>query len=136
VRRGRQRICDLLSPDVHTAGGDISRLLEGFPNLEVIRIDGTDVVQSYRAMCEAVAYARARKGPALVLAKVVRPYSHSHTDDERLYKSAADIALEATLDPITKLAAFLQEESLATEQELAAIKAEVDPKSLKPPTER
>jgi 2-oxoisovalerate dehydrogenase E1 component len=49
--------------EFHTAGGDISRLLEGFPNLEVIRVDGTDLVQSARAMSEAVAYARARKGP-------------------------------------------------------------------------
>ena len=75
--------------EYHTAGGDISRLVESFPHLEVIRVDGTDLVQSYRAMREAVAYARARKGPALVHAKVIRPYSHSHSDDERNYKTAA-----------------------------------------------
>jgi len=59
--------------EFHTPGGDISRLVESFPNLEVIRVDGTDLVQSHRAMREAVAYARARKGPALVHAKVIRP---------------------------------------------------------------
>ena len=59
--------------EYHTAGGDISRLVESFPHLEVIRVDGTDLVQSYRAVREAVAYARARKGPALVHARVIRP---------------------------------------------------------------
>ena len=81
--------------EYHTAGGDISRLVESFPHLEVIRVDGTDLVQSYRAMREAVAYARARKGPALVHAKVIRPYSHSHSDDERNYKTVEERELEA-----------------------------------------
>jgi len=112
--------------EFHTAGGDISRLLEGFPNLEVIRADGTDLVQSYRAMSEAVAYARARKGPALVHAKVVRPYSHSHSDEERNYKSPEEREQEATRDPILLMARFLKEESLATDQELLKIRQEVD----------
>jgi len=108
--------------DYHTAGGDISRLVESFPNLEVIRVDGTDLVQSYRAMREAVAYARARKGPALVHAKVIRPYSHSHSDDERAYKTVEERELEAVRDPITQLTTLLLEEGLATEQELADIR--------------
>jgi 2-oxoisovalerate dehydrogenase E1 component len=112
--------------EFHTAGGDVSRLVEGFPNLEVIRVDGTDVVQSYRAMREAVAYARARKGPALVHAKLVRPYSHSHSDDERLYKPAEERVLEATRDPITILGALLESESLAAGEDLARLRREVD----------
>jgi 2-oxoisovalerate dehydrogenase E1 component len=112
--------------EFHTAGGDVSRLLEGFPHLEVIRVDGTDVVQSYRAMREAVAYARARKGPALVHAKVVRPYSHSHSDEERNYKSPEERELEAAKDPITRLTQLLKDESLATDQELADIRLAVD----------
>ena len=112
--------------EFHTPGGDISHLLEGFPNLEIIRVDGTDVVESYRAMREAVAYARARKGPALVHAKVVRPYSHSLSDDERLYKSADERQSEATRDPITLLATLLKSESLAAEPELADIRREVE----------
>jgi 2-oxoisovalerate dehydrogenase E1 component len=112
--------------EVHTAGGDISRLVESFPNLEVIRVDGTDVVQSYRAVCEAVAYARARKGPSLVHAKVIRPYSHSHSDDERLYKTPEERRLESERDPIPLLAQFIKSESLATEQELEAIRREVE----------
>ena len=111
--------------DYHTAGGDISRLVESFPHLEVIRVDGTDLVQSYRAMREAVAYARARKGPALVHAKVIRPYSHSHSDDERSYKTAEQRELEAGRDPITNLTTFLLAEGLATTDELEAIRQSV-----------
>jgi 2-oxoisovalerate dehydrogenase E1 component len=112
--------------EYHTAGGDMSRLVESFPNLEVIRVDGTDLVQSARAMREAVAYARARKGPALVHARVIRPYSHSHSDDERCYKPPAERELEATRDPITQVAQLLVSESLATEEEIAQIRREVD----------
>ena len=110
--------------DYHTAGGDISRLVESFPHLEVIRVDGTDLVQSYRAMREAVAYARARKGPALVHAKVIRPYSHSHSDDERAYKTPEERELEAARDPIATLTKLLLSEGLATGEELDAIRTE------------
>jgi len=112
--------------EYHTAGGDVSRLVESFPHLEVIRVDGTDLIQSYRAMCEAVAYARARKGPALVHARVIRPYSHSHSDDERNYKTAEERDLEAARDPILNLTKLLLSEAMATEEELEAIRKDVD----------
>jgi 2-oxoisovalerate dehydrogenase E1 component len=112
--------------EYHTAGGDISRLVESFPHLEVIRVDGTDLIQSYRAMREAVAYARARKGPALVHARVIRPYSHSHSDDERSYKTVEERELEAKRDPIANLTKLLLSDQLATENELDAIRKEVD----------
>jgi 2-oxoisovalerate dehydrogenase E1 component len=112
--------------EYHTPGGDISRLVESFPHLEVIRVDGTDLVQSYRAMSEAVAYARARKGPALVHARVIRPYSHSHSDDERNYKTPEERELEAARDPITILTKLLLTDRLATQTELDDIRTEID----------
>ena len=112
--------------EFHTPGGDISRLVESFPHLEVIRTDGTDLVQSYRAMREAVAYARARKGPALVHAKVIRPYSHSHSDDERLYKTTEERERDMARDPIARLAKLLLEDGLASEHELEQIRSRVD----------
>jgi 2-oxoisovalerate dehydrogenase E1 component len=112
--------------EVQTAGGDISKLVSSFPGLFVQSIDGTDFLASYRAMIDAVAYARARKGPALVHAKVTRPYSHSLSDDEKLYKTPDERAAEAKRDPIVRLAAFLKSEGLATEAELEAIGRAVD----------
>ncbi len=112
--------------EVQTAGGDISKLVSSFPGLFVQSIDGTDFVSSHRAMTDAVAYARARKGPALVHAKVTRPYSHSLSDDEKLYKTANERAAEAKRDPIARLATFLKAEGLATEADLETIAREVD----------
>src|SRR4029077_3389922 len=90
--------------EFQTAGGDISRLVRSFPGLHVDSIDGTDFFVSLRAMREAVAYVRARKGPALVHAHVIRPYSHSLSDDEKLYKTPAERDMEARRDPIARLA--------------------------------
>lgn len=112
--------------EVQTAGGDISKLVSSFPGLLVQSIDGTDFLASYRAMADAVAYARARKGPALVHAKVIRPYSHSLSDDEKLYKTAEERAAEAKRDPILRHAAFLKTEGFATEGDLETIAREVD----------
>ncbi|HEU4935261.1 MAG TPA: dehydrogenase E1 component subunit alpha/beta [Vicinamibacterales bacterium] len=112
--------------EVQTAGGDISKLVASFPGLSVQSIDGTDFLASYRAMTDAVAYARARKGPSLVHAKVTRPYSHSLSDDEKLYKTAEERASEAKRDPIVRLAAFLKAEGLATEADLETLAREID----------
>ena len=76
--------------EVQTAGGDVSKLLRSFPCLHVDSVDGTDFCASLKAMCEAVDYVRARKGPAAVHARVTRPYSHSFSDDETLYKTKAE----------------------------------------------
>jgi 2-oxoisovalerate dehydrogenase E1 component len=112
--------------DVQTPGGDITRLVRGYPGLHVASVDGTDVVASYRSMRDAVAYARARRGPALVHASVIRPYSHSLSDDERLYKTAEQRAEEATRDPIARLRSFLLSEEVTTDAALAKIAEEVD----------
>jgi len=112
--------------DVQTPGGDVSRLVETFPGLKVVRCDGTDVLDSYRSVTDAVAYCRAGQGPALVHAKCIRPYSHSLSDDERLYKTPAERAEEARRDPIAKFAAFLQHEGILTEDDLGGIAKEID----------
>ena len=112
--------------EVQTPGGDISKLVTTFPHLFVQSIDGTDFLASYAALQEAVAYARARRGPAFVHAKVIRPYSHSLSDDERLYKTPEERAEEATRDPLVRLAEFLKAERLASESELESLHKEVE----------
>jgi 2-oxoisovalerate dehydrogenase E1 component len=111
--------------EVQTPGGDISRLVESFPGLRVSRVDGTDFLKSYAAMRDAVAYVRERRGPAFVHARVIRPYSHSLSDDEKVYKTPAERQSEAERDPLTLFAAFLRREGIATEERLAALSDEI-----------
>jgi 2-oxoisovalerate dehydrogenase E1 component len=112
--------------EVQTAGGDVSRLVESFPNLKIWRCDGTDFLDSYRAVGEAVAWMRRERKPAFVHAKVIRPYSHSLSDDERLYKTPEEREAEARRDPITRMKQFLLGERLVTDADLEAIAADVD----------
>jgi 2-oxoisovalerate dehydrogenase E1 component len=112
--------------EVETAGGDISKLVSAFPGLHIETADGTDLFDSLRAMRTAAEYVRARKGPALVHAHVIRPYSHSLSDDEKLYKTAAEREAESRRDPIRRLAAFIEKNGLATASELAGIDAEIE----------
>src|SRR5215207_3909959 len=86
--------------EVNTAGGDISKLVAGFPDLYIQKVDGTDPLASYAVMKSAVEYCRARKGPAFIHAKVVRPYSHSLSDDEKLYRIEEEREADAAIDPI------------------------------------
>ena len=111
--------------DVNTAGGSISRLVAGFPDLLVREVDGTDPIASYGVLSEAVAYCRERRGPALVHARVVRPYSHSMSDDERMYKPEQEREEEKKRDPIRNFGLFLVREGIATEDELERLREEV-----------
>jgi 2-oxoisovalerate dehydrogenase E1 component len=108
-----------------TAGGNISKLVRAFPNLHVEECDGTDPLESYEALSRAVAHCRARSGPALVHAHVTRPYSHSLSDDEKLYKTADEREAEAHRDPLPKFALFLVREGILQESEIEALEAEV-----------
>jgi 2-oxoisovalerate dehydrogenase E1 component len=112
--------------EVQTAGGDVSKLVEGFPNLYIQRCDGTDPVESLETMRRAVEYCRQRKGAALVHAKVIRPYSHSLSDDEKLYRPDEERTTDAERDPIKRFGALLVEEGFVTQDELQKIKTDVD----------
>ena len=112
--------------EAQTPGGDISRLVEHFPALRTYRCDGTDYLASYRTLGDAVAHVRSRQGPALVHATVIRPYSHSLSDDERLYKTAAEREAEARRDPLVRMRHWLKAEGLATDADFADIAAAVD----------
>lgn len=112
--------------EVQTAGGSISKLVAGFPHLKIIEVDGCDVLASMRALEEAAAWCRARKGPALVHAHVIRPYSHSLSDDERNYRPDEERAAEASRDPITRMGKYLIEQGFLDEAGLAALHRDVD----------
>ncbi len=109
-----------------TAGGNVTRLLEGFPGLFRMEVDGTDFVESFRGLAQAFDYCRAGHGPALVHASVIRPYSHSLSDDERLYKPQAEREQEAARDPLRTYPEFLISEGFLDRHALEAITHEID----------
>ncbi len=112
--------------DDQTAGGSLSRLVKDFPGLLTLECDGTDFLESYETAGKAIAYVRERRGPALIHAHVIRPYSHSMSDDERLYKPEQVRHLEAKRDPLLRMSEYLLKEEIATQEELKALEAEVD----------
>ncbi|MBI4851680.1 MAG: dehydrogenase E1 component subunit alpha/beta [Acidobacteria bacterium] len=112
--------------EVQTAGGSISKLLVGYPNLFIKEVDGTDPIASYQVLREAITYCRMRRGPALVHAHVIRPYSHSLSDEEKLYRPASERADEEKRDPVKTFAQFLLNEKLLTQKELDELKQSVD----------
>ncbi len=112
--------------EANTPGGNISRLVANFPNFHFAEIDGTDPIACYRAMTEAVAYARSGRGPALVHGHVVRPYSHSLSDDERLYRSAAELEADALRDPISRMQVWLMREGILDADGIDALEKTAD----------
>jgi 2-oxoisovalerate dehydrogenase E1 component len=111
--------------ETQTPGGSISALLRSFP-MAISEVDGTDLIASYRAMSEAAAHCRAGRGPALVHARCTRPYSHSLSDDERLYKTPAERAAEASRDPLVLYPDWLIREGILDRKALQMIIEEVD----------
>jgi 2-oxoisovalerate dehydrogenase E1 component len=112
--------------EVQTAGGDISKLVSGFPNLYRQRCDGTDPIESLAVMRRAVDNCRKNRGPSFVHAKVIRPYSHSLSDDEKLYRAEAERVADAERDPIKRFGSLLVQEGIASQDELQQFKDEID----------
>src|SRR3954466_2969967 len=112
--------------EVQTAGGNVSKLVAGFPNFYFSECDGTDPVASYAALSKAVEHIRSGKGPALVHGHVIRPYSHSLSDDERLYRPDSERQKDATRDPITRMQMFMIREGILDEKGINQLEKEVE----------
>ncbi len=112
--------------DHQTAGGSISKLVKSFPDLLTLECDGTDFLESHETARQAVEYVRNRRGPALIHAHVVRPYSHSLSDDERVYKPEEIRRQEAKRDPVHRMAKLLVSEHILTEKELKELQGTVE----------
>ncbi|MFZ0914980.1 MAG: dehydrogenase E1 component subunit alpha/beta [Candidatus Korobacteraceae bacterium] len=112
--------------EVGTAGGNISKLVKGFPNFHFAEFDGTDPLVSYAALKTAVDYIRAGNGPAFVHGHVIRPYSHSLSDDEKLYRPESERKQEVERDPITRFQLFLIREGILDEQGIDNLEKDAD----------
>ena len=112
--------------EVQTAGGSISRLVSGFPNFHFEEVDGTDPVASCAAFQRAAQYCREGHGPAFVHAHVIRPYSHSLSDDERLYRPDAERERDAARDPVSRTQMFLLREGILDEKGINELEKKVE----------
>jgi 2-oxoisovalerate dehydrogenase E1 component len=112
--------------EVGTSGGNISRLVKGFPNFYFDEVDGTDPLASYASLRKAIDYIRAGNGPAFVHGHVVRPYSHSLSDDEKLYRPDSERNSEVERDPINRFQLFLIREGILDEKGIDQIEKDVD----------
>jgi 2-oxoisovalerate dehydrogenase E1 component len=111
---------------VQTAGDSISKAVSGFEGLRTMEFDGCDPIESYRNLKAAADHIRAGKGPVLTHAHVIRPYSHSLSDDERNYRTDEERDAETHRDPITTFAAFLVREGILTEEGVTELRASVE----------
>jgi len=112
--------------EVQTAGGSISRLVSGFPNFHFEEVDGTDPVASFAAFRRAAKYCREGHGPAFVHAHVIRPYSHSLSDDERLYRPDVERERDAQRDPVSRTQMFLLREGILDDKGINQLEKEVE----------
>jgi 2-oxoisovalerate dehydrogenase E1 component len=112
--------------EVGTAGGNISKLVQGFPNFYFAECDGLDPIASYATLKRAIDYIRSGKGPAFVHGHVIRPYSHSLSDDEKLYRPNSEREEEVKRDPITRFELFLVREGILDEKGIGELHKSVE----------
>src|SRR5271155_2011221 len=112
--------------EVNTPGGNISKLVHNFPNFHFAEIDGTDIFACYRAFEEAAAYCRSGKGPAFIHGHVIRPYSHSLSDDDRLYRPESERNADALRDPLSKMQMHLLREGILDAEGITRLEKQVD----------
>jgi 2-oxoisovalerate dehydrogenase E1 component len=112
--------------EVNTPGGNISRLVANFPNFYFAEIDGTDAEVCLRTFQAAAEHCRAGLGPAFVHGHVVRPYSHSLSDDDKLYRSAAEREADAMRDPLARMQMRLLREGILSDEEINALEQSMD----------
>jgi 2-oxoisovalerate dehydrogenase E1 component len=110
--------------EMQTPGGDIAANLSGFGNLLVRDGDGTDPAATAAALAEVVAHTRSGVGPALVRLTVPRLSSHSGPDNQRGYRTDAQIAADEARDPLPRLRQYLVPAAMS-EAEWVELQAQV-----------
>lgn len=110
--------------EMQTPGGNIAKNLASFTNLLVRDGDGTDPHQSATLLTEAVQHVRGGAGPALVRLTLPRLSSHSGPDNQKGYRTDAEIATDAERDPLPRLRKYLVPRTLSA-AEWSALEAEV-----------
>ncbi|MCB9062159.1 MAG: dehydrogenase [Halobacteriovoraceae bacterium] len=110
---------------VQTPSGSISKALDHFPGLKVYTCDGNCPIDSYVTVNNAQEHLRAGKGPVLIHAKVTRPYSHSLSDDQSMYRTKEELEREAREDVVNSYPNFLIDTGVISAKENQKILDEI-----------
>lgn len=110
---------------MQTPGGNIAANLASFSNLFIRDGDGTDPGTAAALVGEVVAHVRGENGPALLRLTVPRLSSHSGPDNQKGYRSDAEIAHDWERDPVPKLKRYLVP-GVLSESEWAALERQVE----------
>ena len=89
-------------------------------------VDGNDVVAVYKAAKWAVERARRGEGPSLIECKTYRWLGHHVGDPGTAYRSREEVEAWKARCPIKRLRERLLKHSVASEDELARVEAEVE----------
>ncbi|MEP7235091.1 MAG: thiamine pyrophosphate-dependent enzyme [Ignavibacteriota bacterium] len=101
-----------------TANGRVADNFRGFANLLIAYCDGTDILDSYRAMQEAYHWTSSGKGAAIVHADCVRMRSHSNSDRDSLYRSEEELDNAGKRDPVKQFREWLIKEGILSVKEV------------------
>jgi 2-oxoisovalerate dehydrogenase E1 component len=98
-----------------TPTGNIASNLSGYQNLKVMEANGTQPVDAFKKITEAVRYVRSGAGPCLLRNQVVRLTGHTYIDDQS-YKSQQQRELELAQDPLCQLKDFMLQEIMTLDE--------------------
>ena len=110
---------------MQTPGGNIAANLASFANLFIRDGDGTNPGAAAALVDEVVAHVRGGNGPALLRLTVPRLASHSGPDNQKGYRSDAEIAQDWERDPVPKLRSYLVP-AVLSESEWATLERQVE----------
>src|SRR5436190_490945 len=106
------------------APAPIDQMVIGFRGLNIFHVDGGDYFSVRRVGAQATDWVRSGRGPALLHAKVTRPYSHSSADAQSKYRPADELADEARRDPLVLMGRALVDAGVLSDDEVARIRAD------------
>lgn len=93
----------------------------GIPGMTV---DGNDVFKVCEAAAEAIARARSGQGPSLIECQTYRHFGH-YNGDPAHYRPSEEVAEWMKKDPIPRLAVYMTEYGVVTEEELKEMDGQI-----------
>ncbi|KRM33113.1 branched-chain alpha-keto acid dehydrogenase, E1 component, subunit alpha [Agrilactobacillus composti DSM 18527 = JCM 14202] len=94
----------------------------GIPGVDV---DGLDFTATYLAFKEAVTRARKGDGATLINLHVLRMQDHTSDDNQRIYRSKAELAEVKAADPLKTITQQVLDEGIYTQAELADLEKQL-----------